>query len=366
MLSRLRAGLLHLFYSVFRRRKVDHEIEEEFRFHLDMTIQENVDAGMPVDEAERLAAQRFGIVAGVREAGRVIRRGSVADVLQQDIRYSFRVFAKQPGLFATVAITMMLGIGANTAIFSVVHSVLLRPLPYPHPQELALIWSNFQKTGASKAPAAGAQLKEIRDNCRLFQDVAGIWVGGGTLTGENEPEQIKVGSVTTNFLSLLGVKPELGRLFVKEDDTNEFDNIILSYGIWRRRFGGDPHIVGRRIRYENGARTIVGVLPANFSLSFPPEANVPPDIQAWIPFWNGVYSDRATYFIRILGRMKPGVTVEQAQADADRMAGLLRKDFAEYNAEDVQLQVIQLHKDLVSEIRPALLSLFIGAVLVLL
>jgi predicted permease len=365
MLSRGRAALVHL-YSVLRQRKTDIEIEEEFRFHLEMTVQENVRNGLSAEEAQNAAARRFGSVSQVREAGRGIRRGYTLDVLLQDLRYSFRIFAEQPGLFITVALTMMLGIGANTAIFSVVHSVLLKPLPYDHPEQLALIWSNFQKTGASKAPAAPAQVKEMRENCRLFQDVAGIWVGGGTFTGEDQPEQVKVGSVTTNFLSLLGIRPTLGRLFLPEDDASETDSIILSYGIWMRRFGGDANIIGRQVRYGNGARTVVGVLPADFSLSFPPESNVPSDIQAWIPFWNGVYSDRSTYYIRLLGRMRPGVTVEQAQADADRMAGLLREHFTEYNAENLQLEVIQLHKDLVSDIKPALVALFAGAALVLL
>jgi predicted permease len=365
MLSWWRAALMHL-YSVLRPRKTDIEIDEELRFHLEMTVQENLGAGLPAEEAEKAAARRFGSVSRVTEASREVRRGYTLDILLQDLRYSFRIFAGQPGLFVTIAITMMLGIGANTAIFSVVHSVLLRPLPYDHPQQLALIWSNFQKTGASKAPAAGAQVKEIRDNCRLFQDVGGIWVGGGTFTGEGEPEQVKVGSVTPNFLSLLGVRPALGRLFIPDDDASQANNLILSYGIWKRRFGGDPNIIGRDVRYGNGARTVVGVLPADFSLSFPPEANVPSNIQAWVPFWNGVYMDRTTYYIRLLGRMKPGVTVEQAQSDADRMAGLMRNDFTEYNAENVQLQVIQFHKDLVSDIKPALVALFVGAGLVLL
>ncbi|HUK91418.1 MAG TPA: ADOP family duplicated permease, partial [Blastocatellia bacterium] len=365
MLSRARAILMHL-YSTLRRRNTDMEIEEELRFHMEMTVEENIGAGLPAREAELAAARRFGNVNRVTETAREIRRGHALDVLLQDLRYSLRVFAKQPGLFVMVAATMALGIGANTAIFSVVHSVLLRPLPYQHPEQLALIWSNFQKSGASKAPAAGAQLKEIRDNCQLFQDVAGIWVGGGTFTGEGEPEQVKVASVTPNFLSLLGVRPAFGRLFIAGDDAVQANNLILGYGIWKRRFGGDPDIIGRQVRFGNGVRTVIGVLPADFQLAFPPEANVPADIQAWLPFWNGVYQDRSTYYIRLIGRMKPGVTVEQAQSDADRMAGLMRSDFTEYNAENVQLQVIQLHKDLVSDIKPALVALFVGAGLVLL
>jgi len=365
MLTRWRAKLVHML-SVICRRKTDREIDEELRFHLDMAFQENVHSGLPDAEARQNARERFGDLSRITESGRDVRRGRGGDVFVQDLRYAVRVVSRQPGLFAMVTLTMMLGIGANTAIFSVVHSVLLKPLPYDKPEQLDLIWSDFKKTGASKAPAAAAELKAIRDNCRLFQDVAGIWVGGGTFTGDGEPEQVKVASVTTNFLTVLGIRPALGRLFIDGDDAGEGNNIILSYGIWKRRFGGDPGIIGREVRFANGARTVLGILPADFALSFPPEANVPSDIQAWIPFWNGVYSDRATYYIRMLGRMNSGVTVEQAQSDADRLARLLRDDFSEYAAENLSLQVIQLHRDLVSDIRPALMALFIGAGLVLL
>src|SRR5262249_27858593 len=360
-----RARLLHI-YSALRRRKTDLEIDQELRFHIDMRINEYVDAGLPPDEAERIAERRFGSLLRASEAGREIRRGTAMDRLLQDLRYSARLLIKEPGFAAVVAITMMLGIGANTAIFSVVYSVLLRPLPYPQPANLALIWCNLQKMGAPRAPATGAALQEIRNGCRVFQDVAGIWVGSGTFTGDQEPEQVKLAFVTANFFSVLGVKPALGRDFNPNDESRGSWSVMLSYGLWQRRFGGDRKIVGQTVPTADGRLQVVGILPANFVLTFPPDANVPADIQAWTLFDNTTYSDSSTAYIRLLGPLNAGVTIEQGQHEADSMAERLRERFIDYGSENLQLHVLQLHKDVVSDIKPALMVLFFGAGLVLL
>jgi putative ABC transport system permease protein len=359
-------ALLLRIYSTLRRLKTEHEIEEEFAFHLDMRTSEYTGAGLSRAEAQRNAEQRFGSLLRTSEAGREIRRGTAMDRFVQDLRYSVRALLQERGFGLMVALIMMLGIGANTAIFSVVYSVLLRPLPYPRPADLALIWSNLQKMGAPRAPATGAALQQIRDGCRVFQDVAGIWVGTGTFTGEQEPEQVKVALVSTNFFSVLGVKPALGRDFSPDDQSLGERPVILSYGIWRRRFGGDPNIIGQTVPAAEGSFRVAGILPANFALAFPPDSNVPSDIQAWTPFDKTVYSDSSTYYLRLLGRLTPGATIEQGQQEADSMARRLRDRFADYDNESLQLQVIQLHKDVVSEIKPALVALFFGAGLVLL
>jgi putative ABC transport system permease protein len=360
-----RACLLRI-YSTFTRRRTEIEIEKEFAFHLDMRTSEYIDSGLSAGEAERIAARRFGNLLRTSEAGREIRRGTAMDRFVQDVRYGVRALLKEQGFALMVATIMMLGIGANTAIFSVVYSVLLRPLPYPRPADLVLIWSNLQKMGAPRAPATGAALQQIRDGCRVFEDVAGIWVGSGTFTGDQEPEQVKVALVSTNFFSVLGVKPSLGRDFSRQDEPAGQRSVILSDGIWRRRYGGDPNIVGKTVPAAEGAFRVVGILPANFALTFPPDSNVPSNIQAWTPFDRSVYSDSSTYYIRLLGRLAPGATVEQAQQEADSMAEQLRSSFPDYRNENLQLQVVQLHRDVVSDIKPALVVLFFGAGLVLL
>src|SRR5262245_53557213 len=365
MFWRLRAFLLHI-YSTLRPDRTDIEIDQELQFHLEMRTDEYVNAGSSRQEAQRLAEQRFGSVHRAKEDGRVIRRGTVMDRLLQDLRYSLRILLKERGFALLVVITIMLGIGANTAIFSVVYSVLLRPLPYPRPAELALIWSNLQKMGAPRAPATGAALRQIRDGRRVFLDVAAIWVGSGTFTGDQEPEQVKIASVTANFFSVLGVKPYLGRDFTADDETPPTSSVILSYGIWQRRFGGDPGIVGQTVPTANGRLRVAGIMPANFVLTFPPDSNVPPNIQAWVPFDNTIYSDSSTYYLRLLGRLSPGATIQQAQDEADSMAERLRDQFADYHSENLRLLVAPLQKDVVSDIRPALMVLFFGAGLVLL
>jgi putative ABC transport system permease protein len=221
--------------------------------------------------------------------------------------------------------------------------------------------------GASRAPSSGIQLREVRDRSHLFKDVAGIWVGNGTFTGDVEPEQVKVGDVTPNFFSVLGATPSLGRAFLDDRKGPGPQELILSYGLWQRRFGSDENIIGRAVTLNGNTFTVVGVLPKDFLLTFPADANVPANIQAYVPFQENIYEEpRDLYYIRLLARMKTDVSLEQAQGEANAIATQLRNEFAEYHKENLQFQVVQLHQDIVRDIKPALLALFVGAGLVLL
>jgi macrolide transport system ATP-binding/permease protein len=360
-------GKLQFLFSALTKGRVDRQIDDELRFHLEMTIKENLAAGMSTEEATADAMKRFGSLTRIKESSREVRRGLTLESIGQDIRHGLRLLRKHPGFSSVLVITIALGIGANAAIFSVVDSVLLRPLPYERPRELALIWSTFQLMGASRAPASGIQLREIRDRSRLLQDVAGIWVGNGTLAGNLEPEQVKIGDVTTNFFSVLGVRPALGGYFSPEKDGNDLQEIMLSYGLWQRRFAGDKSIVGKGILLNGRSFTVVGVLSQDFVLAFPADANVPMNVQAYVPFQENIYEGpRDLYYIRILARMKTGVDIHQAQAEANTVAAQLRNEYSEYNKENLQLDVVQLHQDVVRDIKPALLALFVGAGLVVL
>src|SRR5258708_14905021 len=235
MLWWLRAQFKHI-YSVFRRNKTDFEIDEELLYHLEMRAKENIEDGMTPEDARRAAVRRFGSVIRVKEDSREIRRGTTIDAIWQDFRYSARLMAKQPGFIFIIIFTIMLGVGSNTAIFSVVNSVLLKPLPYDHPQELAMIWANHKNMGLPRFPTSGVLMGELRDRSRLLQSVGGIWATSGTFTGDGEPEQVKTGWVTENFFSVLGVNPALGRTFQRGD--GDVSVIVLSNGVWQRRFGG--------------------------------------------------------------------------------------------------------------------------------
>jgi putative ABC transport system permease protein len=286
----------------------------------------------------------------------------------QDVRYGLRMLAKNPGFTAVVALTLGLGIGANTAIFTVLNAVVLRPLPYANSARLAMIWTEFKSAGQGRVPASGPELMVLRERSRLFEDIAGIWVSTGALTGVGEPEQLKVGFVTSNFLSLLGVSPQLGRTFLpNEQGRGREPVIVLSDGLWRRRFGADPHIVGSAIQFQGVACTVIGVMPKDFEVIFPSDSSVPPDIQAWTPFgYELMQLPRDLGFLRAVGRLRPGVTIAQAQAEASGIARQLQSEFTEFSSQGMDLQIVKLHQDAVREIRPTLLALLAGVGMILL
>jgi len=290
--------------------------------------------------------------------------------LLQDLRFALRLFNRNKSFTGIAVLTLALGIGANTAIFSIVNSILLKPLPYEKPMELVMLWSDLQKMGAPRAPASPALLKEIRERSQTLQGVAGIRVGNNTFVGEPEPEQVKVGFVTANFFSVLAVKPALGRLFQPEDEQLQPGGtraIVLSHGIWQRRFGGDPNIIGRAVRLgANSSFTVAGVLPADFRLVFPPDSDIPLEAQAYTAYPKAIYNDKNSQYLRLIGRIKPGVTIEQVKKDASAIAEQFSNQYPEYKAENLQLRVIGLHADVVRDINLALLALLFGAGLVLL
>jgi len=285
----------------------------------------------------------------------------------QDARYATRTLRNSKGFTAIAVLTLALGIGVNAAIFSVVYAVLLRPLPYDHPGRLALIWSNFHKTSADRAPTSGPALAEIKRRTRLLQDVAAIWVGNTTLTGEPAPEQMKVAFVTPNFLGLLGVRPELGRVFARDEKVGASAPVILTNGIWQSRFGADSNMIGKTIRLAGGAATVIGVMPEGFRLHFASDSNVPADVGAFIPYGDGIYKGpRTLYYLRVVARLKPGVTDEQAQQDLDQAAAQIRRDYTEFAEENMTLTLAPMQRDAVRDVRPALIALFAGAGFVLL
>ena len=192
--------------SLFRRTDVDSELGDELQFHLLRQIDANISAGMPPAEARRAALVEFGGVARLTEECRDERRVNWIQDVSQDIAYGLRMLHKNPGFTAVAILTLALGIGANTAIFSVLDAVILRPLPYPVADRLVLIWTDMTSAGQSRTPFSGPDMADVRTRSRLLKDIGGIWVGRAALIGAGEPEQIKLGFVTSNFLSMVGVK----------------------------------------------------------------------------------------------------------------------------------------------------------------
>ena len=292
--------------------------------------------------------------------------GAALPTLLRDARYAWRGLLRRPSFALISVITLALGIGVNTAVFSVFHAVLLRPLPYDDPDQLALIWTRFSDAGTARAPVSGTILREIEQRNLTLSGVAGIWVGTGTFTGEN-PEQVRIAQVTPNFFDVLGVRASHGRTFTKEEEAGGRPAMILTDGLFRRRFAADTSLLGNGVATQDAAATVVGVLPAGFELQFAPDANVPADVQAFIPFPFNIYElPRKLYYIRLVARLKPGVSMEQAQRDLDRVAGEIRGGYTEFAAADVRFTLTGMHADAVKDVKPALAALLAGAALVLL
>ena len=266
------------FRVLFRKRQLEQDLDAELESFRAMLVDRHLERGLTPEEARRAARLEVEGIEQVKEHVRDVRVGATLDSIPQDIRFAFRTLRKNPGFTAVALLTLALGIGVNTAIFSVVYAVLLRPLPYDRPEQLVLVWSNYHKLAVPKGPASGPLLREIQQRNRLLQDVAGIWTGNGTFTGDVNPEQVKVAFVTPNLPALLGIRPSLGRVFLPaEESLGGRPVIMLSHGLWQRRFGGDPAIVGKGVAFAGESSSVVGVLPPDFQLYFSTDSNVSAD-----------------------------------------------------------------------------------------
>jgi putative ABC transport system permease protein len=321
---------------------------------------------MSPEEARYAAVRKFGNVTRIKEDTRDVWSVVWLEQSLQDIRFGLRVLRKSPGFAVVAILTLALGIGANTAIFSVVNAVLLQPLPYPNANRLAIIWSQWGNE--TRGPASGPEMIELRNRSRVLDEIGGIWATSGTITGTAEPEQVRLAFTTANFLPLLADKPQLGRFFAPgEDRGGAAPLMILTDGLWRRQFGANPGIIGQTARLNGNDFTVVGVLPRDFKLLFPDGSGVMADVQVFIPFLNDLEkTNRDTGYIRMIGRLRRGVTVAQAQSEAESIAAQLRGEAKEYAEQSLHLTVASLQADDVRLVQPALLSLFAAVGLVLL
>src|SRR6266446_2548350 len=244
--------------SLGQRRALKREIDEELRFHLEQRTRENIAAGMSPEEAARAGRRRFGNVQSVREECRDLRGASFGDTVLQDLRFGLRMLFRSPGFAATAVLMLALGVGANTAIFSVVYGVLLRPLPYDE-QAGQLVRASEDSEGGTVAAGVFLVWKE---NSVLFDGLSLVRGTQLNLTDNHEPERVKGWAVSANILDVLGVRPRLGRGFLPEEDQAGHDNkvALLADSLWNRHFGGDTNISGRIIRLDSETYTVIGVL----------------------------------------------------------------------------------------------------------
>jgi putative ABC transport system permease protein len=251
--------------SLFRRRNVEGELDAELRFHLDQQIEENLASGMAPQEARVAAMRTIGGIVQFQEECRDMRRINLMENLGRDLRFGLRAMHQSPAFTTVAVLTLALGIGANTAIFSVVYAALLRPLPYQEPDRLITLGeSRLQQQTDSLSTgtwnASNPDFLDWKSQSKAFQSLAGFVGDGFIMKGLGEPELVVGVQSTVNFLSVLGVKPVLGRDFAPGEDTADGPNVcILSYGFWRNRFGGDAHAIGRSIQLGNNSVRIIGV-----------------------------------------------------------------------------------------------------------
>jgi hypothetical protein len=301
---------------------VKREIDEELRFHIEQRTAENIAAGMSPEEAGREARKRFGNLQTVREQCREKRGATFGEATWQDLRFGLRMSRKNPGFTTVAVLTLALGIGANTAIFSVVNAVLLKPLPYRDPARIVMIWTDNPSLnlGFHELPPAPPDLLEWRAQAKSFEEIAGIRPRTADLSEQGDPERVGGAQVTANFFALLGVPPALGRVFEAREAQPGLDKVaIISYGLWQRHFGGDANPIGKTITVNREHRIVVGVMPPGFS--FPRGAEMPamygvaPRADVWLPFADSAeyWANNDTRDFIAIGRVKSGFTLPQAK-----------------------------------------------------
>jgi len=355
--------LEHWFYTVplrlrslFRRGQVEAELNEELRYHLERQIEVNTAAGMSVEEARYAALRAMHGLDQRKEECRDMRRVRLIEDLWQDFRFGLRSLLKRPGFTAIALLALALGIGANTAIFSLVNAVILQPLPYRDPDRLISVYGTRNRS--TQGSVGPTDFLDYRSQNKTFEQFA---ASGSTmlpmnLTGSGEPERLNASIITGNYFDTFGVRPALGRGFSLENEKTGQDHVtVLSHAFWQTRFGGDPNIVNKTINLDGKAYEVLGVMPA--------EVVLPQPAQLWVPINFDADPEmkmRNARFLRGIGRLKEGVTLDQAQTDTDLIAAQLEQQYPDSNT-GWSLRLIPLREILVGGSRTMLFILF-GAV----
>jgi predicted permease len=331
-------------------------------------VQRRVDRGESRDDARRAVAVEMGGLDQVKEQVREVRAGRLFDETWRDVVYACRGLRRAPGFTAAALSTLALGVAANTAIFSVAQALLIDPLPFRTPDRLVVVWADQRDEGYPRAPLSGPEVLDLDQRASQFVNFGAIWSTTAALTGESAPEQLRVGLVTTDFFSVLGASAALGRTFGPGDDsTGPPASILLSGAVWRRRYGGDPDIVGKRVDVNGQPAIVVGVMPVGFRLMMPPDSAIPDDLEAWLPLNRGfVEGPRGQRYLRVVGRMKDGVSLEAARTDVDRIGREISAANAFYGAAGRQFETRAFHDDSTREVRSPLLVLSAGVAILLL
>jgi predicted permease len=306
--------------AVFRRSRAEHEMDAELRFHIEAYADDLIRSGVPRDEALRRAHIEFGGVERAKEECREARDSAVVQSLIQDLLLGARILRKSPGFTIVAVLTLALGIGANTAIFSVVDAILLRPLPYPEPTRLVRIWETDPSHGSFKNTVNPFNFLDWRDNSHAFEAMAALVSSTHNLNAQGQPIAVPGLRVSPDFFSILQTPPAKGRTFVADDAVPGHDRVaILSYELWQSQFAADPNILGQNIEVDGLPYVVIGVMPRGFSF---PKTKA----QIWTPIPLARTEEwKDGRYLSVIARLKPGVTLPQARQDMVRVANIAAK-----------------------------------------
>src|SRR5579863_2438086 len=357
-----------LFRNLSHRREDEQELDQELGSYVDLLAEEKIQSGMTPEAAKRAARIEVGGVEQVKEQVRDVRVGAWMETVMQDVRYGLRVLRHNPGFSALVALTLALGIGANTAIFSVVYGVLLRPLPYSHGGQLVVLHQQARQAHIEDIPFSYKEFVDYREQNQTLDAVVEYHSMDFLLLGDDSAERVRSAVVSANFFDVLGVKPLLGRTFLASDESPNADAVlVLSYEYWQRHQGGDANIVGKVFHMNNRPHTVIGVLPP--VPQYPAENDVYMPTSA-CPFRSAqqFMANRQARMMTVFGRLKNGVARSTAQADLSTIASRIESANPDVypKGNGYGLAAAPLREDLTRRARTTLLVLLCAAGFVLL
>jgi putative ABC transport system permease protein len=348
----------------FGSSRLEEEMEEELLAHIEARASDLEASGLPRPEALRRARLEFGGYQKFKEECREAAGGTLLEALRQDLRFGLRALRKSPGFTAITVLTLAFGIGANTAIFSVVDAVLLRPLPYREPERLvSLFESKTPNDLSSRLGVAPGNFLDWRAQNRVFTQMGAASLPGFNITGTDRPERVAGAALSSGMLRLLGLRPALGREIEPSDDRIDADRVVMiSHALWRARFGGDPRVIGSTLRLGTIPHTVIGVLPPG--LTFPEET-----VDLWVPLEQTISPTdmrwRNSHYLSVYARLKPEASLAEAREEMNRIAAEAKRANPDTNS-GPSACVLTVQEDLVGDIRPVLLTLFAAVGLVLL
>ncbi|MEW6731863.1 MAG: ABC transporter permease [Acidobacteriota bacterium] len=347
-------------YGLFFKHQVERDIDAELRFHIQMRAQENLRTGMTADDAQRDALKRFGNISRIKETCRDFKGGGLLETLSQDLQYGVRMMWKSPGFTIVAILTLALGIGANTAIFSIINAVLLQPLPYPESERIVQGYWHSQRGVNSSVTAT--EYMFWKEHSQAFAEVAGFGYSGGgfNLASDNSSQLVRGLNVSERFFRVLKVQPAIGRDFLSEEDRPNGPYVaIISDPLWRNYFGADANVIGKQVQLNGRSCTIVGVLPASFRFEFAVDVFTPLALTADA-------NDKGHNTI-MLARIKPDLTIKQAQEQVSQLIVPFNNQYPGHaEVGDLGVRLVPYHQSVVNNVSNILLLLFAAVGFVLL